>query len=164
MNRVGSVGIAPRLQAGQPRKPDLISGSIKRFFYSRKRPDQLWGAPRHLGTGSKSYLLVMACTGTTSPLPLKEAYPHILTVVIARSKAGHYNRGFEIHSGINMCLCHFSWCCPVQVRSLRPVKRSCKPLYHMSTNKTEMPKNRSPGIPTCPGQVSSVSQSYTKFL
>ena len=52
MNRVGSVSIVTRLRAGQPRKPDLIPDMDKRFFYSRKRPDQPWVAPRHLGTGS----------------------------------------------------------------------------------------------------------------
>ena len=53
MNRVGSGGIATRLRAGQPRKPDLIPDMGKRFFYFRTRPDPLWCAPRQLGTGSK---------------------------------------------------------------------------------------------------------------
>jgi hypothetical protein len=53
MNRVGSVGIVAKLRAGQPRKPDLMPDMGKGFFFSRTRPDQLCGAPRHLGTGSK---------------------------------------------------------------------------------------------------------------
>jgi len=85
MNRIDSAGIATRLRAGQPRKPDLIPGTSKRLFYCRKHPDQLWGAPRHLDTGSR-----MARDTSSSWHAQGRLRPYLLkrlTVVVARSKA-----------------------------------------------------------------------------
>ena len=143
MNRFGSVGIATRLRAGQPRKPELIPGPGKGFFCSRKRLGRLWGAPRHL-TASRVARVISSSwheQGRRRLYLLKWLSSHTYRgrSAVQGLAPERYNRGFEIHSGINMCLCHFSWCCPVKVHSLRRVERSRKESYHMSTNKTEMP-------------------------